>query len=80
MKKLLLMICAMAASIAFGVATTNEGGEYTYPSWQNDNRTTGQTGDQTWIVQNPIAVENFYPGANDLTQYWQIYTQFYPCL
>ena len=74
MKKLLLMICAMAASIAFGAATTNEGGEYTYPSWQNDNRTTGQTGDQTWIVQNPIAVENFYPGANDLTQYWQIYT------
>ena len=73
MKKLLLMICAMAASIAFGAATTNEGGEYTYPSWQTDNRTTGQTGDQIWNVASLLSLDRFWPGQTDVVPYWQIY-------
>ena len=73
MKKLLLMICAMAASIAFGAATTNEGGEYTYPSWQTNNRTTGQTGDQIWNVASPLSLDRFWPGQTDVVPYWQIY-------
>ena len=73
MKKLLLMICAMAASIAFGVPTTNEGGEYPYPSWQDDNRTTGQTGDQIWNVTSPLSLGKFWPGQTDEVDYWQIY-------
>ena len=73
MKKLLLMICAMAASIAFGEVTTNEGGEYTYPSWQDDNRTTGQTGDQIWNVTSPLSLGKFWPGQTDEVDYWQIY-------
>ena len=67
------MILAAVTSIAFGAASTNEGGEYTYTGSPNDNRTTGQTGDQTYTVNRPITVVNFYPGANDLTSYWQIY-------
>ena len=64
----------MAVSIVFGAATTNDGGEYSYPDkWHNDNRTTGQTGDQIWNVQNPLSIENFYPGQNDVVPYWQIY-------
>ncbi len=48
---------AVATSVvlpSFAAATTNEGGEYTYTGSPNDNRTTGQTGDQIWNVQNPI--------------------------
>lgn len=73
MRKLLTVMCAIVASAMVGAATTNEGGEYTYPKWQTDNRTTGQTGDQIWNVTAPLTIENFYPGANDLTSYWQIY-------
>ena len=74
MKRLLSVICAAAVSTVFGDASTNEGGEYTYPSWQTDNRTTGQTGDQTWNVVNPISVGNFFVGQTDIVPYWQIYT------
>jgi len=73
MKKLLLMTCGIAASVAFGAATTNEGGEYTYPSWQDDNRTTGQTGDQIWNVTSPLSLGKFWPGQTDEVDYWQIY-------
>ena len=73
MKKLLLMTCGIAASVAFGAATTNEGGEYTYPSWQDDNRTTGQTGDQIWNVTSPLSLGKFWPGQTDVVDYWQIY-------
>jgi hypothetical protein len=73
MKKLLLMTCGITVSVAFGAATTNEGGEYTYPSWQDDNRTTGQTGDQIWNVTSPLSLGKFWPGQTDVVPYWQIY-------
>ena len=73
MKKLFLMTFAAAASIAFGAATTNEGGEYTYTGSPNDNRTTGQTGDQIWNIESPLTIGSFYPGQSDIVPYWQIY-------
>ena len=67
-------LCALALPMAgFAAATTNEGGEYTYTGSPNDNRTTGQTGDQIWNVLNPITVGSFYPGQSDIVPYWQIY-------
>ena len=66
--------CAFALPMAgFAAATTNEGGEYTYSGSPTDNRTTGQTGDQTYTVVNPISINNFWPGQNDDSPYWQIY-------
>ncbi len=55
----------IAQVVAFAVATSvalpsfaavpNAGGEYMFStSYGNDYRTTGQTGDQIWNVQNPI--------------------------
>jgi len=58
----LLFVVAMLTCAVFAAATTNEGGEYTYTGSPNDNRTTGQTGDQIWNVQNPISMGNFWPG------------------
>ena len=66
-------VAVVAAFPSFGAAATNEGGEYTYTGSPNDNRTTGQTGDQIWNVQNPISIGNFWPGQNDMVPYWQIY-------
>lgn len=70
--------CALAvltASLpAFAAAPTNEGGEYTYAGSPNDMRTTGQTGDQTYTVESPISMNNFWPGQSDDSPYWQIYT------
>ena len=67
-------LCALALpTAAFAAATTNEGGEYTYTGSPTDNRTTGQTGDQTYTVVNPITINNFWPGQNDDSPYWQIY-------
>ena len=66
-------VAVVAAFPSFGAAATNEGGEYTYTGSPNDNRTTGQTGDQIWNVQNPISIGNFWPGQNDVVPYWQIY-------
>ena len=68
------LICALALPMAgFAAATTNEGGEYTYTGSPNDNRTTGQTGDQTYTVASPISMNNFWPGQSDVVPYWQIY-------
>ena len=68
------LVCALALpTLAFAAASTNEGGEYTYTGSQSDNRTTGQTGDQVWNVQNPITVGSFFPGQTDIVPYWQIY-------
>ena len=67
---------AVATSVAIPsfAAVPNEGGEYTFStSYGNDYRTTGQTGDQIWNVQNPITVGAFYPGQTDIVPYWQIY-------
>ena len=66
--------CAFALPMAgFAAATTNEGGEYTYTGSPNDNRTTGQTGDQIWNVASPVTIGNFFPGQSDIVPYWQIY-------
>lgn len=54
-------------------ASSNEGGEYAYAGSPTDNRTTGQTGDQTYTISAPITVNNFWPGQNDSSDYWQIY-------
>ena len=72
------LLAAVAAvvvlpQVAHAAAKTNEGGEYTYTGSPNDNRTTGQTGDQTYTVVNPISIGNFFPGQNDVVPYWQIY-------
>ena len=64
---------AALAGTAFGAAATKEGGTYTYTGSPNDNRTTGQTGDQTYMVESPISVNNFWPGQTDIVPYWQIY-------
>ena len=64
---------AACTSIAFGAASTNEGGEYTYTGSPADNRTTGQTGDQIWNVLSPVSITSFFPGQNDIVPYWQIY-------
>ena len=58
---------------SFAAATTNEGGEYTYTGSPNDNRTTGQTGDQIWNIASPLTIGSFYPGQSDIVPYWQIY-------
>ena len=64
---------ALLSGAAFGAATTNEGGEYTYTGSPNDNRTTGQTGDQIWNVENALSIGSFFPGQSDIVPYWQIY-------
>ena len=67
---------AVATSVAlpsFAAATTNEGGEYTYTGSPNDNRTTGQTGDQIWNIASPLSIGSFFPGQSDIVPYWQIY-------
>ena len=69
----LIFAIAMLSCAAFA-AVPNAGGEYTFStSYGNDYRTTGQTGDQIWNVQNPITVGAFYPGQTDIVPYWQIY-------
>ena len=72
-KMLLMMIGAAVSSIAFGDAPTNEGGEYTYSKWYEDNRTTGQAGDQIWNVTSALSLDKFWPGQTDVVPYWQIY-------
>ena len=74
MKRFLMTIGMAAASIAFGAAPTNDGGEYTYTGSPNNMQTTGQNGDQYWNVVSPISVADFYPGQSDIVEYWQIYT------
>lgn len=66
-------VAVVAAFPSFSAAPTNEGGEYTYTGSPTDNRTTGQTGDQFYTVENPISINNFWPGQNDAVSYWQIY-------
>ena len=52
----LIFALAMLSCAAFA-AVPNAGGEYTFStSYGNDYRTTGQTGDQIWNVQNPITM------------------------
>ena len=69
------LFCALALpTAAFAAAKSNEGGTFTYNGNPNNNTTTGQTGDQTYIVENPISVTDFYPGQSDVSDYWQIYT------
>lgn len=60
-------------SSVLAAASSNEGGEYAYAGSPTDNRTTGQTGDQTYTISAPITVNNFWPGQNDSSDYWQIY-------
>ncbi|MBR4611162.1 MAG: hypothetical protein IKO40_00455 [Kiritimatiellae bacterium] len=73
------LLAAVAAvvvlpQVANAAASSNEGGEYNYTNGSpNDNRTTGQTGDQIYNVLNPISKTDFYPGQNDIVPYWQIY-------
>ena len=69
------MLCTLALPLAgFAAASSNEGGEYNYTNVSpNDNRTTGQTGDQIYNVLIPISKTDFYPGQNDIVPYWQIY-------
>ena len=72
------LLAAVAAvvvlpQVAHAAAASNEGGEYTYAGSPNDNRTTGQTGDQIYTVSSPISIGNFWPGQNDSSPYWQIY-------
>ena len=65
---------AVIPQAAHAAAATNEGGEYNYTNGSpNDNRTTGQTGDQIYNVLNPISKTDFYPGQTDIVPYWQIY-------
>ncbi len=69
------LICALTLPMAaLAAANSNEGGTFTYNGNPNNNTTTGQTGDQTYIVENPISVTDFYPGQSDVSDYWQIYT------
>ena len=72
---LLAAVAAVVAlpQVANAAASSNEGGEYTYTGSPNDNRTTGQTGDQIYTVSSPISIGNFWPGQNDSSPYWQIY-------
>ena len=70
----LIVAFALLACTAFTAAPTNVGGTYTYTGNPPDMRTTGQTGDQTWIVKSPISIRNFFPGQTDIVPYWQIYT------
>lgn len=72
---LLAAVAAVVAlpQVANAAASSNEGGEYTYTGSPNDNRTTGQTGDQIWNVASPVTIGNFFPGQSDIVPYWQIY-------
>lgn len=57
-------------------AVSNEGGTYELnaKSAFGEMRTTGQTGDQVYVVTEPAAPTRFWPGANDATPYAQIFT------
>ncbi len=66
------LVCALALPFA-AHAVRSEGGEFDYGGAVTDMRTTGQTGDQIWNVQTPLAIQNFWPGQTDDVPYWQIY-------
>lgn len=72
-----LLVCAGVAAFA-GMcgAVSNEGGTYELnaKSGFGEMRTTGQTGDQVYVVTETVEPMRFWPGANDDTPYAQIFT------
>lgn len=86
MKKLSMCGTVLVASIAWGDVNwlPIAGGTYEFTNsvnWKSgtsyltaDTRTTGQTGDQIIHVGTPLSLNVFFPGATDITPYWQIFT------
>ena len=68
-----LLVAALPVA-SRAAARSNEGGTYTYSGSPADNRTTGQTGDQTYTIASPVTIGSFFPGQTDIVDYWQIYT------
>ncbi len=81
-KKLLILgtVALVSATATTSYALPTAGGTYNWEdhlpaSGRVDARTTGQTGDQTWVVQQPhTALGPFYPGQTDIVDWWQIFT------
>ena len=81
-KQLMLGAAALVLTVAMTsyAAVPTAGGTYNWEDYlpssgRVDMRTTGQTGDQTWIVQQPhTALNPFYPGQTDIVDWWQIFT------
>lgn len=82
MRKQLMFGAALvlAATITSYAELPTAGGTYNWEDYlpasgRVDMRTTGQTGDQTWVVQQPhTALNPFYPGQTDTVDWWQIFT------
>ena len=76
MKRLMMVFLT---SVLFAAALPTEGGTYKWEDYYTKNtvdaRTTGQTEDQTWIVQSPhLNLSPLRLGQKDSVPYWQILT------
>ena len=76
MKRLMMVFLT---SVLFAAALPTEGGTYKWEDYFTKNtvdaRTTGQTEDQTWIVQSPhLNLSPLRLGQKDSVPYWQILT------